>query len=148
MTLIFRILIILQLVSISSCVVNLNRHGYVFENSHIDELVKGKTTKVEVIELIGSPSVISTFDRNIWYYISNETKQISIFKPKNTHQEILQITFKDNVINTIYLFKDDEVRSLGFSKDETPVRGDDTGIVKDFVQNFGRFNKSVRAKKD
>ena len=134
--------IILIFLFIAGCTIKLVNHGYVFEEENIKKLKKGETTKSQVLENLGSPSVISSFDKNIWYYIHTKTKQISMLKPKNVNEKILQISFKNNTVNKLYLYEDDQVKSFYFDGDETPVRGDDTGVLKDFMQNLGRFNKS------
>lgn len=132
--------------NLAACTVKFHRHGYVFEEDSLKKLQIGKTTKLEVLEIMGTPSTISNFDKNIWYYISNKTKQFSMLKPKNIEEKILQVSFKKNKISNLYIYHDDKVKELAFSKSETPIKGDDTGLLKDFFQNLGRFNKSKSRK--
>ncbi|MEQ9115823.1 MAG: outer membrane protein assembly factor BamE [Rickettsiales bacterium] len=130
------------LLIVTGCTIKVANHGYVFEKTSLEKLKENKTTKAEVLEIMGTPSVISSFDKNIWYYIHTQTKQISMLKPKNINENILQISFKKNVINSLNIYEDDKIKSLNFEKEESPIRGDDTGVLKDFMQNLGRFNKS------
>lgn len=147
MSLLFRgFLLISLLLMASSCTVKFNRHGYVLDQQSLNQLKEGQTTKQDVIEIMGSPSTTSTFDKNIWYYISNKTKQLSMLKPKNIHDKTIQISFKNNKVSKIYIYEDNKIKKFEFSGKETPVHGDDSGLMKDFVQNLGRFNKRRGAK--
>lgn len=138
----FLIVVSFIIINLVSCTVKSARHGYLFENSQVSQLKQNKTTKMQVMQIMGSPSTISAFDKNIWYYISNETKQLSMLKPKNIHQKILQLKFKNNKIAYINTYESSDVRGFVFDGDESAIRGDDTGVLKDFVQNLGRFNKA------
>ncbi len=138
------LIISLIIINIASCTVKTRKHGYVFEESSIKKLQKGKTDKSEVLDIMGTPSTISDFDKNIWYYIGNQTKQISMLKPKSISDRVLQISFKNNKINEMKTYESSDIKALKFSNDKTEILGDDTGMLKDFVQNLGRFNKAKR----
>ena len=113
----------LIILNICSCTVKMKKHGYVFDESSVKKLQVGKTTKAAVIEIMGSPSTISDFDKNNWYYISNDTKQISMLKPKSVADKVMQITFKNNKVKQIKVYKSSDIKKLAFVKDKTESLG-------------------------
>ena len=52
----------------------------------------GHITKNEVVELLGSPSSISPFSGDTWYYISERTKTAAFFEPEILKRKVIVIT--------------------------------------------------------
>lgn len=142
---IFSVFVILM--AMSSCVQNVYKHGSEESLDAFLELKRKKTKKVLVIEEVGTPSVVSTFNKNIWYYVSTKTKRVSIFKPEVIESRVVQVSFsKTGAVSDIKLYVIDKKRELKFNTGKTPVKGDDAGLFKDFLYNFGRFNKINKKK--
>ena len=75
-----RLLIILLF--ISSCTTNkvINNHGISLIDKKYKELVINKTNKNDIVEIMGPPSTISSFDDNILIYIERKKTSTSVFK--------------------------------------------------------------------
>jgi outer membrane protein assembly factor BamE (lipoprotein component of BamABCDE complex) len=130
------------LIALSSCVQNVYKHGSEESLDAFLDLKKKKVSKILVTDEVGYPSVVSTFNENIWYYISTTTKRVSFFKPQVIESRVVQVNFsKKGVVSDIKLYAMDKKRQLKFNSDKTIVKGDDAGLFKDFLYNFARFNK-------
>jgi outer membrane protein assembly factor BamE (lipoprotein component of BamABCDE complex) len=130
------------LIALSSCVQNIYKHGYEGSVDAFQDLKKKKLNKVLVTNEVGFPSVVSTFNKNIWYYVSTKTKRVSFLKPQVIESRVIQVNFsKSGVVSDIKLYVIDKKRQIKFNSGKTIVKGDDAGLFKDFLYNFARFNK-------
>lgn len=126
----------------TSCIVSVTNHGYEQDPENFISLKSNKSHKADVIREAGSPSVISSFNKNIWYYVTTKTKRISAFKPKVIESRVIQLYFNNaDILNDVSIFTINEHRELKFNRSESSIKGDDTSPLKDFFYNFGRFNK-------
>ena len=51
----------------------------------------GEDSKSTVREKLGSPSAVSTFDSNAWYYISQTTDRVAFYKPRVIKRDVVAI---------------------------------------------------------
>ncbi len=135
---------ILSLVIIlTACFSKYVTHGYPEDELKIKKLQIGVTNKEEVTELLGDPSTVSTFDQNIWYYISTKMKSVSFFRPKIIQEQIMQLNFKNSKLDKVKFTDSLTKKQIVFNKEKSLVAGDDSSLLKDFFHNFGRFNKAL-----
>ena len=128
---------------ISGCTIKKQDHGYDFDGDDLKKL-KINISMSEVTKIMGTPSAISSINKNIWYYISLKTKQVAILRPKVNNYKVLELKFSNNKLTHITLYTNDKLRKLDFKKWETPVRGSNEDLLQDFLYNIGRFNKALK----
>jgi len=132
---------------LSSCVVNTSNHGYEQNPDVFLKLKNEKSLKIQVLEEVGTPSVISTFDNDIWYYVTTKTRRISFFNPQVIESMVVQLNFsREGVLSDIIVYTIKDNRKLEFNQRMSSIKGDDTSMLKDFFYNFGRFNKPEKKK--
>ncbi|MGL4226655.1 MAG: outer membrane protein assembly factor BamE domain-containing protein, partial [Rickettsia sp.] len=68
------ILSILAFFSLSGCKTIENR-GQSIDDSALVKLESKKLNKVEVVELIGTPSMVPEYSQNTWYYVERVMSQ-------------------------------------------------------------------------
>ncbi|WP_333023601.1 outer membrane protein assembly factor BamE [Wolbachia endosymbiont of Pentidionis agamae] len=82
--------------------------GYTTYNHGIPEAkvelwsnIKIGDNKEKVIQILGSPTLISQFDSNVWYYISYKTRQVNFLGKRKYSSKSLQISFnlEDSIVN-------------------------------------------------
>ncbi len=100
----------------------------------------GDDTKSTVMAKLGTPSATSTFDPNVWFYMSEASDRIAFYKSRTTKRDVTQMTFnKDDekvaAINT-YSLKDGKV--IAYNDRETPTRGRELSILEQLLGNAGR----------
>ena len=88
----------------------------------------------------GSPSATSTFDPNLWYYVTQVTERIAFYNPRVASREVVALNFdKDNervlAVNS-YTLKDGKV--IAFNGRETPTRGRELTILEQLLGNVSR----------
>ena len=97
-------------------------------------------TKSTVLDQLGSPSAQSTFDTNVWFYISQNSEEISYHKPRVTKRSVVAITFnkqseKVAKVDT-YSLKDGKI--VAYNGRETPTRGRELSAIEQLLGNVGR----------
>ena len=60
---------------------------------NLEELIVGDHSKDDVLDILGTPSTIPSFDKNKWFYIEITREKIAFLKPKLISQKVLQIDF-------------------------------------------------------
>src|SRR3546814_6676852 len=55
----------------------------------------GIHSRQDIIDLLGSPSTVSTFEDRKWYYIGQKTQQVAFMKPEVLDRNVLVITFDE-----------------------------------------------------
>lgn len=131
---------------LNSCFTKEYTHGYPEDKSLVEKLQIGVTTQDQALEILGDPSTKSTFNPDIWYYISSKMKAKGFLKAKITNEQVMKLSFKKSKLSEIVFTDNITHQEIVFNKDKSHVGGDDSGVLKDFFHNFGRFNKALGRK--
>ena len=96
-----------------------------------------KTTKKEIVELLGSPSTTSNFDNEqSWIYISSEFKKFIFLDGSNTDQKILILSFNQNTLKNKELLSKNDINNIEYEETLTDSRGKKVNWIKDFFSNL------------
>ncbi|WP_169568685.1 outer membrane protein assembly factor BamE domain-containing protein [Sneathiella limimaris] len=117
--------------------------GYRLDQEQVAQLEVGSTNKDRVLELMGSPSSISTFPQagEAWYYIGKKTAHFAFFEKKVLEQNVIVIEFDQNeVVKSIKNYDKDDAREVDLVERTTPTGGNELGFFEQMFGNFGRFN--------
>ncbi len=102
----------------------------------------GQHTREEVAEILGSPSSISIFDKERWYYISKLTETTAFFEPEVLERKVVVLSFDEKgVLREIKTLGLEESRQIETVERETPTSGNTVGFFDQLFGNIGRFNK-------
>ena len=131
--------------SLGGCIKTVKNVGFSPEIDKVNKLVVGKTRKAIVKRELGSPSAMSTYGKETWYYISTEKESVAFLKPKIKSQKVVAIEFDDNeTISKIDKYDENDVNKIKISNDETKTEGHEQGILGQMLGNVGRFNTDRR----
>ena len=113
-------------------------HGQIYEkNINFKELQVGKTTKNEIVQLLGSPSTTSNFDdEQSWIYISSEFKKFVFLDGSNTDQKILILSFNQNTLKNKELLSKNDINNIEYEETLTDSRGKKVNWIKEFFTNL------------
>lgn len=100
----------------------------------------GTDTKSTVRARLGSPSATSTFDPNVWFYVSQINQRVSFRRPQAVTRNITAVTFNKETeavaaIDNVTLA---DGKVLAFNGRETPTRGRELTILEQLLGNVGR----------
>ena len=126
----------LQLTSCGLKVVE--NHGQIYEkNVKFEELEVGKIKKDEILNMLGSPSTTSNFDKEpIWIYISSEFKKFVFLDGQNTDQKILILSFDKETLTKKELLSKKDINDIEYEDTITDSRGKKINWLREFFSNL------------
>ena len=136
---ILKIIFAILFFQLNSCGLKVvENHGQIYEkNINFKELQVGKTTRNEIVQLLGSPSTTSNFDdEQSWIYISSEFKKFIFLDGSNTDQKILILSFNQNTLKNKELLSKNDINNIEYEETLTDSRGKKVNWIKDFFSNL------------
>tara|TARA_B100001250_G_C19322408_1_gene581040 strand:+ start:96 stop:497 length:402 start_codon:yes stop_codon:yes gene_type:complete len=118
-------------------------HGFLSLQSKYEKITVNKSNKNDILNNIGPPSSISSFDENKWFYIQRIKTNQSLFKlgiKKIEKNDILIVKFNNKgILSNKKILNINDMNDVKFSKDITE---------KEFKQNDLLFKvfSSIREK--
>ncbi len=111
--------------ALSACAPSTAFEGFQAIDARPQDIKVGVDTKSTVLSRLGTPTAVSTFDPNQWFYISQVTQYESFYKPQVIRRDVVSVSFnkadeKVAQLNTLSL-KDGRV--IAYNGRETPTRG-------------------------
>lgn len=133
--------VILPLIMLTSCLKS-NRHvGYSTKAEDVNKIEVGATRKAVVKRILGTPSAVSSYGNETWYYISTEEEFIAFLKPKIKSQDILAIEFDEyQTVSNITNLNENDARNVSINGDATKTFARNETILQQLLGNVGRFN--------
>ncbi len=124
---------------IGACTPTTQFQGFQAIDAKPQDLQAGIDTKDSVRTKLGSPSAISTFDPDVWFYISQVTETQSFYQPKLLRRDVVAVSFNkggDTVakVDTLTL-KDGRV--IAYDGHETPTRGRQLTAIEQLIGEIG-----------
>ena len=136
--------LISSLIITYSCSPINNQHGYILEDfansaDSISQFSVETTTENEILQTLGSPSIIISDINNIWIYLVS-LKRENVFEDDNIiYQYIMRYEFNDNgTLVSKEFFNKEDFTEIAFSKDKTKIFSDDYGLVDQLYESFTR----------
>lgn len=128
--------------SLTACEPMVDRRGHITDHNMKDWVQVGSTTKDEVLREFGSPSTVSSFGDESWYYVQSRKEARGFLKPEITTQHVLQITFDEQgVVKETKGFDEKDRKEVAMVQKVTPTEGHSMGFFEQVLGNLGRFNK-------
>ncbi len=132
------IIIIFLCCSVIGCTPQIDIRGHVPSPELISKMKPGHQSRDQVVQILGSPSVVGTFEDDHWYYISQKTESTAFFEPKLISQSIILITFDEGgFVASIKKLDPDQAKKISFIDRITPTKGKSLGLFEQIFGNLG-----------
>ena len=79
--------------SLSACESRKNTRGNLLDPERVIEIRPGEQSREEVAEILGSPSSVTPFGGDTWYYISQRIETFAFFVPRVIERQIVVVSF-------------------------------------------------------
>ncbi len=133
---------LIALALVTSCTPTPTTRGNVTDPNAVKELLVGVHTRADVSALLGTPSALSTFDANTWYYVGQQKERLAFFDTKLKDQKVLSITFNDKgTIEAINDVSNESARDINPVSRTTPTAGKSLTFLEQLIGNIGKFKK-------
>jgi outer membrane protein assembly factor BamE (lipoprotein component of BamABCDE complex) len=136
-----KLYVMLFFILMTACVKETATIGYIYNKEKVAQIKVGSTNHSSVREIMGSPTSVSAFGDEIWYYISADSKKRAVFNQKIDKQQIVSIAFDKN--GTVSSVKDDSSipTKIAIDKTKTGSAGKKLTVWEQVIGNVGRFNE-------
>ncbi|MDP6954164.1 MAG: outer membrane protein assembly factor BamE [Alphaproteobacteria bacterium] len=132
----------LALLALAACEPRVDTHGFMPNTELVSQIQAGEQDKYEVAEVLGSPSTMATFDDDVWYYITQQSRTFAFFKPEIIDQRVLVVRFDEaNVVSEINRYTIEDGLIIDPVTRKTPTAGKELSILQQLFGNIGRFAK-------
>ena len=134
--------LIAAVVLISACQPRVDTHGFMPNPELVEQVEPGAVSKLDVADILGSPSTIATFDQDTWYYITQKTQNFAFFKPEIVDQQVLVINFDDQeIVSNVKRYTIEDGLIIDPVTRKTPTVGKELTFLQQLFGNIGRFSK-------
>jgi outer membrane protein assembly factor BamE (lipoprotein component of BamABCDE complex) len=125
---------------ISACTPTAAFQGYQAIESRPADVKVGVDTKNEVRARLGSPTQVSTFDPNIWFYMSQVSQREAFYRPRTIRRDVVAITFSktDDTVSKVDVLTLADGHLIALNGRETPTRGRQLSILEQLLGNLGQ----------
>ena len=137
------IVFILLSLALGACTPTVATRGNLISNTQFQQVQAAKSTRAEVVQTWGPPTVTSSFDPNTWYYIGEQTSQKGIFAPQVDKRRIIRVKFSPVNNDTVVEVADidpKQARDIDPVSQTTPAAGKEYTFMQQFIGNIGKYN--------
>jgi outer membrane protein assembly factor BamE (lipoprotein component of BamABCDE complex) len=132
---------------LTACESRLDLRGNLLDPERVVEIAPGEQSRDEVAAILGSPSSITPFGSDTWYYISQRTETFAFLAPKVTERQILVVKFdKDGRVAKVDTLGLEAGQVINPIKRKTLTHGNKMTIIEQLVGNLGRFKEANKKK--
>jgi outer membrane protein assembly factor BamE (lipoprotein component of BamABCDE complex) len=130
---------------LAACQATIDSRGYVPTEEDLERVKAGLQGREEIQEILGSPSSVSTFRDDRWYYISKKTRSVAFFQPKVLEQKVVVVEFDDTgLVKELRRFELEDGLIIDPVTRKTPAPGRELSFLEQLIGNFGKFNTAPK----
>lgn len=129
-----------SLLTLAACGTEVRVRGNLPDPEDIAAINPGIDTRRDVAAKLGTPSALSTFESNIWYYIgSREEQGVSFTLPEEIERSVLMVTFdQQGLVETTELRTLEDGQEIEVVQRETPTEGRELTLIEQIFGNVGQ----------
>ncbi|WP_267423784.1 outer membrane protein assembly factor BamE [Methylobacterium sp. GC_Met_2] len=125
---------------LSGCIGEELRHGYQVDQAAL-AMVKPGMSPEQVLQILGTPSTVSTVGNKSWYYISQNTRRTIMFMGEQVEdQKVTAVYFSPAFkVERVALYGLQDGRVFDFIERTTPTSGADRAFISQLFRGLTRY---------
>lgn len=133
----------LLVLGLGACAKEVVVRGNLPDPDTLASIQPGAVNKLQVQELLGSPSTVSSFEDQTWYYIGHKEQQIAFLQPTLLERTVYVVTFNDaDIVTQTARYTLEDGRIIDPVSRTTPTEGRELTVLQQIFGNLGRFPSS------
>ena len=127
--------LLVALLGASACTPVNSYQGFQTVDHAPGDVKVGEDTRSTVLARLGSPTAVSTFDSNTWYYISQVISRTAFYHPKVNRRDVVAISFRksDDQVTAVNTYTLKDGRVVAYNGRETPTRGREMSVLEQLL---------------
>ncbi len=116
------------------------RHGYQIDQAALASVKPGMSGE-QVLQILGSPSTVSTVGNKSWYYITQNSRRAVLFLGESVEdQKVTAVYFTAGMkVERVALYGLQDGVVFDFIERKTPTSGGDAAFLSQIFKGLGRF---------
>jgi outer membrane protein assembly factor BamE (lipoprotein component of BamABCDE complex) len=125
-----------------ACTPKIDVRGNLPDPERLSEIVLGEHSRLEIEEILGTPSSITLFDQGAaWLYISQRTETVAFFAPEIKERKVLILKFdEEGIVTMVEALTAENGKIILPIERKTPTAGNEFTLIDQLFGNLGRFN--------
>ena len=125
---------------LSGCIGEELRHGYQVDQAALATIKPGMSPE-QVLQILGTPSTVSTVGNKSWYYISQNTRRTIMFLGEQVEdQKVTAVYFSPAFkVERVALYGLQDGRIFDFIERTTPTSGADRAFLSQLFRGLTRY---------
>ncbi len=117
--------------AVGACKPMVDYRGNDPDKDKVATIKPGVTSKVQITRLLGSPTTISPFDQQTWFYISRKEERIAFLKPRIRQQRIVAISFdRSGVVTGVKRYSLKDAKKVRYVARTTPTQIEEPSLLR------------------
>ncbi|KQT14899.1 cell envelope protein SmpA [Methylobacterium sp. Leaf399] len=125
---------------VSGCIGEDIRHGYQIDQAALATVKPGMSAE-QVLQILGTPSTVSTVGNKSWYYITQNTRRTVLFLGEQVEdQKVTAVYFNAGFkVERVALYGLQDGRVFDFIERTTPSSGADRAFLSQLFRGLTRY---------
>ena len=127
-------------IGVSGCIGEDLRHGYQIDQAALATVKPGMSAE-QVLQILGTPSTVSTVGNKSWYYISQNTRRTVLFLGEQVEdQKVTAVYFNAGFkVERVALYGLQDGKVFDFIERTTPSSGADRAFLSQLFRGLTRY---------
>lgn len=135
---------VLSSLALSACTPTIATHGHTLDEAAVAQIEPGRSSRQDVLRLLGSPSSLASFDDDAWYYVSQRTEKVSFYQEDLVEQDVITVTFNErDLVDEVQRHGLEQAAAVDPVDRVTPTAGEAPSVLEQFIGNIGRFGNNT-----
>ena len=131
-------IVVVTALAIASCAPAVDLRGHIPNPETLALIKPGQQTRDQVLDMLGTPTAIGTFEDSRWYYITRKTEQLAFYDAELIEAKIVVVEFDTaGFVKEVAQLSNDEAREIDPVGRITPTKGRKLGIFQQLLGNYG-----------
>jgi len=115
--------------------------GYQLDENAVNQVKKGMSAE-QVLQILGTPSTVSTVGNKNWYYISQRSRRTLQFMGEQViDQRVTAVYFDNNLrVERVGLYGIQDGKVFDFISRTTPSGGEESSFLGQILKGTNSFN--------
>ena len=138
------------LLILGACSPTVVTRGNLLTDSQVQKIQVQKSTRADVTQAWGPPTVAPQFEPDTWYYIGERTSQKGVFAPEVQQRRMIRVKFSTANNDTVVAIDEldpKQAENITPVSQTTPAAGKDYTFMQQFIGNIGKYNTDADKKK-
>lgn len=124
---------------LASCSPVVQQQGYQAIDERPGDVKVGTDTLQTVRAKYGTPTAISTFEPNVWYYINQVNDTFGFYRPHVRNRQVIAISFDKQTqkVADVKVYTEKDGKVVAYNSRETPTRGRELSVIQQILGTVG-----------